>query len=129
MTLICSAFAQNGPDLNVAAQWKYINVEFPSEKERATAVNTGNYNPKTSLPFDVDVDYANPSRTRIFVTIPRVLAGVAVTLGTVSPVVGADGPQIRPYPDYSWHVNVGKSCDGLVSVYRIAVSMKILIYA
>lgn len=44
-----------------------------------------------------------------------------MTLGTVE-----DDGLIRGYPDYSWHDNQGSNCDGMTSVFRVAVSKTFL---
>lgn len=54
-------------------------------------------------------------------TIPRFDEGRPVTLGTVE-----DDGLIRGYPDYSWHDNQGSNCDGMTSVFRVAVSKTFL---
>lgn len=57
--------------------------------------------------------------SRIFVTIPRFDEGRPMTLGTVD-VQG----RITAYPDYGWHTDQGQNCQGLTSVFRVAVSIK-----
>lgn len=59
--------------------------------------------------------------SRVFVTAPRFLTGVPITLGTVSGNYGASGPEIIAYPDYSWHESHGQNCDGFTSVFRVAI--------
>ena len=58
-------------------------------------------------------------RSRIFVTTPRFQPGVPVTLGYVQSQ--ASSVLIQPYPDYSWHSSNGANCDGLTSVFRVAI--------
>lgn len=55
---------------------------------------------------------------RTFVTI-EAGPGVPATLNTVSKKVGASGPLLCPYPDWSWHVK--NDCNVITSVYHIAV--------
>lgn len=59
---------------------------------------------------------------RIFVTVPRFVGGIPVTLGILTGQSAAGGPIIRPYPNYLWHKNQGKNCGGMTSVFRVAVS-------
>lgn len=68
---------------------------------------------------DVDVDYQENLPSRIFVTIPRFTTGIPVTLGYVA----GPGNLIQPYPSYAWHESHGRDCDGITSVFRIAVRM------
>lgn len=64
---------------------------------------------------------ADQGMSRVFVTVPRLQAGVPITFGTVSRIYGTSGPEIAPYPDYSWHESHGQNCDGFTSVFRVAI--------
>lgn len=55
-------------------------------------------------------------------TNPRFDEGRPVTLGIVR-----DDGLISGYPDYSWHDNQGTNCDGMTSVFRVAVSSYFLV--
>ena len=55
--------------------------------------------------------------TRVFVTNPRFLRGVPASLGYVRSADNA----ITPYPSYNWHSSHGRDCDGLTSVFRVAI--------
>lgn len=59
-------------------------------------------------------------KSRIFVTTPRSFSdGVPISLGYFkSPTTSC---LIHPYPDYSWHSSNGESCEGLTSVFRVAI--------
>lgn len=59
-----------------------------------------------------------PAKSRILITIPRFDEGRPVTLGIVD-----DQGKVAGYPDYSWNDNQGQNCDGLTSVFRVAVSI------
>ncbi|CAG4979942.1 unnamed protein product [Colias eurytheme] len=103
--------------LRIVRQWAELDFEFPSEAVRQIAAERQFYVPGNSVPIDVDVQYRqSPEKSRIFVTLPRFDVGRPVTLG----VVAEDG-RIRGYPDYSWHDNQGVNCDGLTSVFRVAI--------
>lgn len=57
----------------------------------------------------------------MFVTIPRFVTGIPVTLGYITEENGQTGPLIQPYPNYEFQsVN---NCDGIISVFRTAVSL------
>lgn len=58
---------------------------------------------------------------RVFVTIPRFFSGIPITLGTVTNISSSGGPLIRGYPNYTWNANQGSNCNGLTSVFRVAV--------
>lgn len=59
--------------------------------------------------------------TKIFVTIPRFDAGRPFTLATVNNDPTKNTQMLLPYPDYTWHVNQGTNCNGMTSVFRVAV--------
>lgn len=61
------------------------------------------------------------NKTKIFVTIPRFSSGRPFTLATINIQPGSNSQPLKPYPDYSWHVNQGENCGGMTSVFRIAV--------
>lgn len=65
---------------------------------------------------------------KVFVTIPRVVDGVPITFGTLTDRTISGERLIRAYPEYSWHENQGKNCEGITSVYRVAVSFEFLIF-
>lgn len=57
---------------------------------------------------------------RVFVSLVGA-PGVPARLATISEFSSPDsGPLLRPYPDWSWHR--AKNCEGITSVYRMAVN-------
>lgn len=116
--LICQSFG-SGQQLKMVAEWKAIDFAFPGPDDRQLAIRSGHFVPENCVPIDVDVDYQDNSPSRIFVTIPRFVTGIPVTFGHIT------GPKnlIQPYPSYSWHNSHGYNCDGITSVFRIAVSI------
>ncbi|XP_026725264.1 major royal jelly protein 1-like isoform X1 [Trichoplusia ni] len=104
-------------ELRVVRQWAVLDFNFPSEEARTEALEKQYFVPGNSVPIDVDVHHrqgALPSR--IFVTIPRFDIGRPMTLGTVD-----ENGKLTAYPDYSWHENQGSNCQGMTSVFRIAI--------
>lgn len=57
---------------------------------------------------------------RIFVTIIR-NDGVPSSLNVISEQKGPGGPLLQPYPDWTWTKR--GDCNGITSVYRVAVSL------
>lgn len=115
--LACCWSGLGAKDLRIVKQWAELDFVFPSEAARVTALANRNFVPGNSVPIDVDVQHRRgPAKSRIFVTIPRFDEGRPVTLGTVE-----DDGLIRGYPDYSWHDNQGSNCDGMTSVFRVAI--------
>ncbi|CAG9094829.1 unnamed protein product [Plutella xylostella] len=104
-------------DLRVVRQWTELDFAFPSEAERSLALASRAYVPGNSVPIDVDVHHRGGGQmSRIFITIPRFDEGRPMTLGTVD-----ERGQVSAYPDYQWNNNQGQNCDGLTSVFRVAV--------
>ncbi|XP_063533967.1 protein yellow-like isoform X1 [Cydia strobilella] len=103
--------------LRTVRQWAELDFQFPSESMRSAALANRNYVPGNSVPIDVDVQHRRGNlQSRIFVTIPRFDEGRPMTLGTVD-----ENARIYPYPDYTWHDNQGHNCDGMTSVFRVAI--------
>ncbi|CAH2037590.1 unnamed protein product, partial [Iphiclides podalirius] len=103
--------------LRVVRQWAELDFVFPSEEAKQSAIEKNYYIPGSSVPIDVDVQHRQGAvRSRIFITIPRFDAGRPITLGTVD-----EQGRIHAYPDYSWHDNQGSNCDGMTSVFRVAI--------
>lgn len=46
--------------------------------------------------------------------------GVPASLNTISELKGPGGPLLQPYPDWTWAKR--GDCNGITSVYRVAVS-------
>ncbi|XP_028174654.1 protein yellow-like isoform X1 [Ostrinia furnacalis] len=104
-------------DLRVVRQWSELEFEFPNDTARQIATERRYYVPGNSVPIDVDVQHRQGSqKSRIFVTVPRFDEGRPVTLGTVDEL-----GRIVGYPDYAWNDNQGQNCDGLTSVFRVAI--------
>lgn len=130
-------------------QWKQLNFEFPDECEREIAIKEGRFIPENCVPYDVDLQYKGQlkltgfvemlekvfnvfypffkflvgGKHRIFVTIPRFLHGIPITVGTVSQRKENSEYLIAPYPDYTWHSSYGSDCNGITSVVRMIVSI------
>ncbi|XP_014367700.2 protein yellow isoform X1 [Papilio machaon] len=107
--------AQN--QFRVVRQWAELDFVYPSEEAKQRAARENYYVRGNSVPIDVEVHHRKGSqKSRIFVSIPRFDAGRPVTFGIVE-----DDGRIRGYPDYSWHDNQGYNCDGMTSVFRVAI--------
>ncbi|XP_068631544.1 dopaminechrome tautomerase-like isoform X1 [Battus philenor] len=103
--------------LRVVRQWSELDYVFPNDEARQTAVEKQYYVPGNAVPIDVEVHHRRGMKgSRIFISIPRFDGGRPVTFGVV-----ADDGRVQPYPDYSWHDNQGLNCDGMTSVFRVAI--------
>nr|ATB56353.1 yellow-d2 [Leptinotarsa decemlineata] len=119
---VYSTFLKN-LDLKVLYQWSQLEFDYLSEYERKTDIDTGNFIPGQIAPIDTDVHYPNDnSATRVFITIPRLQAGVPASLGTVSNENRNGNPIVTPYPSWEWHTNP-KRCKAnrLISVFRVMI--------
>lgn len=111
-----------GQQLKSITQWKAADFVFSSPQERQQAIASGRFIANNCLLLDMDVDYSNPARSRLFVTVPRFLDGVPYTLGLVSKTSGPSGPLIEPYPNAAIQANPdSNNCQGIVSVFRIQI--------
>jgi hypothetical protein len=106
----CQALLKS--DLQVTFQWRFLDWIYPSIQLAGKNFTLGN-----PLTQDVDID----RRGRVFVTTPQWLEGTPITLSIVTNLQGPGGPLLSPYPNWSWHKS---DCNSLVSVYRIAVTMR-----
>lgn len=111
---------QQTKNLKLFAEWKDLEFAFPSQGHRDAAIQNGQYVIGNGVPIDVDVDYR--TQTRVFITIPRFTTGIPVTLGVVMKTQGNGGPIIQPFPDYDTQSSHGQNCNGITSVFRVAVS-------
>lgn len=114
--------SQGGGDrLRLVSLWSELEYEFPSPIEQQNALIQGKYVSGAGVPIDVEVDYRGRGQSKIFVTVPRFLPGVPITLGTLTGQRRNGGPVISAYPDYSWQSSHGKNCDGITSVFRVTI--------
>lgn len=104
--------------LKLVAEWTTLDYVFPQKNARDQAINSGLFVQGNGIPIDVDVDYRDDSPSRIFVTIPRFTTGIPVTLGYIT----GSRNLIQPYPNYSWQSSNGTDCNGITSVFRVAVN-------
>ncbi|KAK2586172.1 hypothetical protein KPH14_001439 [Odynerus spinipes] len=108
------------PKIRPIFTWKALEFAFPSERARDVAIKQGSFIPGAPIPIDVDVYYGGKHGTIIFVTVPRFQAGIPVTFGYVTNDITSEGnPIIAPYPSWEW--NKEGDCNGLTSVFRVAI--------
>ncbi|XP_058834304.1 protein yellow-like [Topomyia yanbarensis] len=111
-----SPTTQSDRQFRVVYEWNVLDFAFASEDERARALYLGEYIPKNVLISD-----CKPYANRLYVTVPRMLAGVPATLGYfVRPENnGRSDPEIVPFP--SWEMNRRGNCSALQFVQGISV--------
>lgn len=116
-----SAQLWSQPTLSPISVWSKLEFAFPTQQAQSQAINEGKYVEGNSIPIDVDVYYRTGSPSKVFVTLPRFLTGVPITLGTISNNAGTGGPKIEAYPNYASQSSHGQNCDGITSVFRIKI--------
>lgn len=94
--------------------WNQIDYAFESDEDRQSAIEKGDYIPQNNLPLGLE-----RWKERVFVSIPRWKLGIPATLAVVSMGDSDPSPLLRPYPNWSWHES--GNCNGLTSVFRMAV--------
>lgn len=107
---------QSEKQFRVVYEWNVMDFAYATEDDRARALYHGEYVPKNVLISDVK-PYAN----RLYVSVPRMLAGVPATLGYfVRPDNnGRSDPEIVPFP--SWEMNRRGNCSALQFVQGIGI--------
>ncbi|XP_017867238.1 PREDICTED: major royal jelly protein 1 [Drosophila arizonae] len=103
-------------------EWQQLEYGFASDRDRQKAQSDGNLMPGYGTPIDVQPHYLPNGQVRIFTTVPRFVTGIPYTLATVSERPGHNGPQLQPYPGYSWHNNNGDNCDQITSAFRVSIN-------
>lgn len=119
--LLAFISVQAQKNLKLVSEWKDLEFAFPTPFHRQQAIQNGQYVPGTGVPIDVDVDYRDQGQSRIFMSIPRIATGIPITFGFVTSAAAAGGPIIQPYPNYDAQSSHGQNCDGITSVFRVAV--------
>ncbi|KAI4502100.1 hypothetical protein M0802_002782 [Mischocyttarus mexicanus] len=121
---ICNCELSN--KLKIIYSWKSLDFAFPNQRAREIAIKQGSFIPGAPVPIDVDFYYGElitqteKHTSVVFVTIPRFIKGIPATFGYVTNDVTPEGnPIIAPYPN--WEVNKEGDCNGITSVFRVAI--------
>ncbi|KAF5288322.1 hypothetical protein FQR65_LT12056 [Abscondita terminalis] len=106
-----STIAEN---LETIAQWNLVDFNFP----HADYGFVENFKPERTVVTGLEI-----SHDRIFLSMPRIFAGVPATVGFIPKNISpGSSPKIQPFPSWNFHDigrGVNDSCDGLTSVYRL----------
>ncbi|XP_034181033.2 dopaminechrome tautomerase [Osmia lignaria lignaria] len=97
--------------LQTIAQWPLMDFALPYDRGFLNQ-----YRPENVVPTGIEIGW-----DKIFVTIPRLRAGVPSTLNYIPRNLPLESsPQLQAYPSWDWH-SAGKgdlNCSKLISVYR-----------
>lgn len=106
-----------GPPLEEVKQWNVLTYNLPWD---APSDSKDFYNPMSVVATGLAVDY-----DRIFVSTPRLFAGVPATISTIPRKTTGDSPVLQAYPDWTFHAAGRRAYNcsdlGLVSVYRMRI--------
>ncbi|KOC60606.1 Protein yellow [Habropoda laboriosa] len=97
--------------LETVAQWPLLDFALPFDQEFLNQ-----YRPENVVPTGIEVTW-----DKVFVSIPRLRAGVPSTLNYFPRNIPLESsPQLQAYPSWDWH-SAGRgdlNCSKLISVYR-----------
>jgi hypothetical protein len=97
-------------------QWNIIDFEFPPGARQA-AIRNRQFIPENNVPLGIAATF-----DRVFVTTPRWLEGVPVSLSSIQLPSYSDSPRLTPYPNWEEHTSPDNpDCTKLMSVYRVYI--------
>nr|XP_033340389.1 major royal jelly protein 1-like [Megalopta genalis] len=99
--------------LQTIYEWSFLDFALPYDAELLSQIR-----PQNVVPTGIAV-----GSDRIFVSIPRLRAGVPSTLNYIPRNITGSSPQLHAYPSWDWHA-AGKgylNCSQLISVYRSVI--------
>lgn len=109
LSLVC--IKTKAQTLEPIAQWQLLDFALPHDRD---FINQ--YQPENIVMTGIEIAW-----NRIFISTPRLRAGVPATLSFIPRKVPlGSNPQLQAYPSWEWH-NAGKgeiNCTKLISVYR-----------
>ncbi|CAL7935458.1 unnamed protein product [Xylocopa violacea] len=97
--------------LETIAQWPLLDFALPYNQEYLDQ-----YRPENIVPTGIEIAW-----DKIFISVPRLRAGVPATLSYIPRNIPAESsPQLQAYPSWEWHTaGIGDlNCSKLISVYR-----------
>ncbi|KAL1498202.1 hypothetical protein ABEB36_009037 [Hypothenemus hampei] len=111
--LLITVLKTHASNLDVVNQWNFLQFDPPY------GFSATDFRPENSVFTGLEI-----AGDRIFISIPRLRAGIPATLSTIPRrTPKGSSPKPQPYPDWSYHgagLNLDNVtvCSGLVSVYR-----------
>lgn len=105
-------------DLNrfeVDFQWDVVNYTWATPADYQDALNSKRY-----IPINNAMCGIKYYKDKIYLAMPRIREGQAVTLGYINVADAKSNPLVTPYPNWDW--NNQSSCDNLQSVQSMEIS-------
>ncbi|XP_078041837.1 dopaminechrome tautomerase [Augochlora pura] len=99
--------------LQTIYEWPFLDFALPYDVGFLSQVR-----PQNVVPTGIAIGW-----DRVFVSIPRLRAGVPSTLNYIPRNITGRSPQLHAYPSWDWH-GAGKgylNCSQLISVYRSVI--------
>lgn len=102
-------------NFTVVYEWFKLDYAWPDDSSKAQALSTGRFVPEHNAPAGLSV-----FGSRVFVSVPRWLPGVPVTLAWLPSSGSASAsPKLHPFP--SWEMQLPGNCTALQSVMSMEV--------
>ncbi|KAJ6646949.1 Protein yellow [Pseudolycoriella hygida] len=107
---------QCNDNLRVAYQWKEIDFEYRSARDREEAINSKSFIQGHVVPVGLEV-----YQTRLFITLPRWKSGVPASLAYIDITDNVtSSPTLKPYPSWGAHQKgISGEPPEIVSPFRI----------
>lgn len=119
VVIVCSAVtvqSRKRDQFRVVYEWNTFDFKWPNGTSREDAITAGNY-----IKENVIISGVKPWGDRLYLTLPRMKAGVPATLVWIpaDPAPNATSPELEPFP--SWEANTIGDCKSFQSVQSIEI--------
>ncbi|XP_065157296.1 protein yellow-like [Atheta coriaria] len=114
LLLMFLGLAHGAYKLQEQFRWKALDYAYPTEEARRQAIMNGRFIPENNLPVGIEI-----WNNKLFVTVPRWMAGIPSTLNYIPLYEGVpESPPLIPYP--SFEANEVANCEnGFTTAYRL----------
>lgn len=118
LVIVCSAVtvqSRKREQFRVIYEWKTFDFKWPNGTAREDAITAGNY-----IKENVIISGVKPWGDRLYLTLPRMKAGVPATLVWIpANASNATSPELEPFP--SWEANMIGDCKSFQSVQSVEI--------
>lgn len=77
--------------------WNQIDLEYPNQESKRSAIKSGEFIPLNNLPLGLEV-----WKDKMFLSLPQWRPGIPVTLTYVDLNSHSKSPVLKPYPSWNW---------------------------